>query len=171
MRVSDLGEFGLIERLAATVSADLPEALVVGIGDDAAVWRAAEGFLLATTDTLVEGVHFRREWASWQDLGWKALAVSVSDLAAMGGEPQFALVTLALPVDTEVGDIDEFYKGLRKCGAEYGVSVVGGDVVEAPQVAVTVALVGRAQIGDDGQPLLLRRDAARFGHEIGRAHV
>ena len=166
MNVSDLGEFGLIERLAEAVGAAPPQELIVGIGDDAAAWRVGEQVLLATTDTLVEGVHFRPEWAPWRELGWKLLAVSVSDIAAMGGEPQFALVTLALPLDTDVGAVDELYVGLQECAAEYGVTVAGGDLVRAPQAVLTVALLGRAESREGGEPLLLRRDGARAGHVI-----
>jgi thiamine-monophosphate kinase len=161
MRVSDIGEFGLIERLAATLGRADPR-LVIGIGDDAAVWRAGETYLLATTDTLVEGVHFLPSITPWSSLGWKALAVNVSDIAAMGGRPLFALVTLALPPETEVADIDALYAGLRECADACGVAVAGGDIVRAPQVSVTVALLGEAQ-ARGGEPLLLRRDAARPG--------
>ena len=166
VRVSDLGEFGLIQRLSAAVGAPAPEALIVGIGDDAAAWRVGDAVLLATTDTLVAGVHFLPSWVPWHDLGWKALAINVSDIAAMGGEPLFALVTLALPPETAVAAIDELYAGLRECALEYGVTVAGGDVVRAPQVALTVALLGRAEVGPQGEPLLLRRDEARVGHVI-----
>ena len=166
MKVSDLGEFGLIQRLAAAVGVAPPESLILGIGDDAAAWHVGDAVLLATTDTLVEGVHFLREVWPWRDLGWKALAINISDIAAMGGEPLFALVTLALPPETEVSAIDELYAGLGECAGEYGVTVAGGDVVRAPQVALTVALLGRAEVGPQGEPLLLRRDVARPGHVI-----
>jgi len=160
-----LGEFGLIERLAAIAGAEASAGLIVGIGDDAAAWRAGDQVLLATTDTLVEGVHFLPEFAPWADVGWKALAVNVSDIAAMGGEPLFALVTLALPLETDVSFADELYGGLMECAREYGVTVVGGDIVRAPQISVTIALIGRAQVRD-GSPLLMRRDGAKAGDVI-----
>jgi thiamine-monophosphate kinase len=163
--VGELGEFGLIERLAAVVGAEVPADLILGIGDDAAAWWVGEQVLLATTDTLVEGVHFLPEFAPWVDVGWKALAVNVSDIAAMGGEPLFALVTLALPPGSEVAFAEELYGGLMECAREYGVTVAGGDVVRAPQVSVTVALIGRAQMRE-GEPLLMRRDGAKAGDVI-----
>ncbi len=105
MKASDLGEFGLIARLtealasraAGPASGEVAGRLAVGIGDDAAVWRSNGGAVIATTDTLVAGVHFLPERTPRRDLGWKAIAVNVSDVAAMGGVPDFALVTLALP--------------------------------------------------------------------------
>ncbi len=166
MKVSDLGEFGLIRRLTGAIGAG-PAELIVGAGDDAAVWRLGDRAVIATTDTLVEGVHFLAN-APWRDIGWKSLAVNVSDIAAMGGRPLFALVTLALPPQTEVEAIDDLYAGLNDCAREYGVTIAGGDIVRAPQVSVTVALLGEAPAsgGRDGAPLLLRRDAARAGDVI-----
>ncbi len=169
MNVSDLGEFGLIDRLAKAVGADHPESLIVGIGDDAAAWSAKGGgdsIVLATTDALVEGVHFVAGRAPWADLGWKALAVNVSDIAAMGGTPQFALVTLALPPETPVEDVDALYVGMLECGREYGVTVVGGDVVRASQAVISVAVLGHAERDEEGRPQLMRRDAARAGYAI-----
>ena len=163
MKVSDLGEFGLIRRLASAIDGG-PEELIVGVGDDAAVWRLGDRAVIATTDTLVEGVHFLAG-APWRDIGWKSLAVNVSDIAAMGGRPLFALVTLALPPQTDVAAIDDLYAGLNDCARRYGVTIAGGDIVRAPQVSVTVALLGEAQ-QRDGAPLLLRRDAARAGDVI-----
>jgi len=163
MNVSDLGEFALIDRLAA-VGATPPESLIVGIGDDAAAWRSGDAIVLATTDSLVAGVHFLPDRTPWRDVGWKALVVNVSDIAAMGGTPQFALVTLGLPPDTPVAAVDDLYAGLRECAVEYGVAIAGGDIVRAPQAAITVALLGRGETDDRGRPLLLRRDAARAGH-------
>jgi len=164
--VSDLGEFGLIERLAKAIGGSQPQSLIVGIGDDAAAWRVNGAVMLATTDTLAEGVHFLPGRTPWADLGWKALAVNVSDIAAMGGLPQYALVTLALPPETLVEGIDALYEGLQECAREYGVTVVGGDVVRAPQVAITVAVLGRADVSADGRPRLMRRDGARAGHAV-----
>ena len=165
MDISQLGEFGLIERLTRIVGAKGSPDLIVGPGDDAAVWRVGSEYLIATTDAMVEGVHFLAERARWEDIGWKALAANVSDIAAMGGTPLFALVTLALPPDTPAETMDALYRGLGQSAREYGVIIAGGDVVRAPQVSVTVALMGLAA-QRDGVPLLLRRNTARTGDVI-----
>lgn len=164
MNLSDLGEFALIERLTRIVGSEAPD-LIVGPGDDAAVWRAGDQYVIATTDTMIEGVHFNREYTPWPDIGWKALATNVSDIAAMGGTPTFALVTLALPPDIPADDVELIYIGLSECARNYRVTVAGGDVVRAPQIGITVALLGEPQLRDD-RPLLLRRDTARPGDLI-----
>lgn len=167
MRLSELGEFGLIERLTELLASEgdgePAGRLSVGLGDDAAVWRSDGGAIIATTDTLVAGVHYLPDRTPWRDLGWKALAVNVSDVAAMGGTPEFALVTLALPEDTEAERIDELYRGLAEAAQAYGVAIAGGDVVRAPTAVITVALTGRAELDAAGKPLVLRRDAAQTG--------
>lgn len=164
MKLSDLGEFGLIDLLARVVGeTPLPSSVVLGIGDDSAAWQG-NGLVLATTDTLVEGVHFNLDWAAWPDLGWKALAVNLSDIAAMGGIPRYALVTLALRPDIEVAAVEELYRGLMEAAEEFGVAVVGGDIVRAPVVVITAALWGGAP--GAGASGMLRRDAARRGDAI-----
>src|SRR5881397_1460147 len=154
VQVSELGEFGLIERLASALGEVAPTDLIVGIGDDAAAWRVGDQVLLATTDTLVDGVHFLPEFAPWADVGWKALAVNISDIAAMGGEPLFALVTLALAPETDVTDAEEIYAGLAECAEQFGLAIVGGDVVRAPQLSVNIALIGRVQM-EGKKPMLM----------------
>ncbi|GAI49606.1 unnamed protein product, partial [marine sediment metagenome] len=101
MQVSELGEFGLIDLLAKMVSKPQDKQLIIGIGDDAAAWHGDTSTQLATVDSLIEGVHFTLDTVSWNELGWKALAVNLSDIAAMGGVPRYALVSLALPGHTE----------------------------------------------------------------------
>jgi thiamine-monophosphate kinase len=110
--VRDLGEFGLIERLVGRQPSAPGAQLIVGPGDDAAVWRAGDASVIATTDTMVAGTHFLPERVAWRDAGWKALAANVSDIAAMGGTPAFALVTLCLPPDMAVAAMDELHEGL-----------------------------------------------------------
>jgi thiamine-monophosphate kinase len=166
MDASELGEFGLIERLRAALPPAADARLLVGIGDDAAAWRSGGGCALATTDTMVAGVHFLPGRVAWRDVGWKALAVNISDIAAMGGTPAFALVTLCLPPDAQVEDIDALYAGLAACAEAYGVTIAGGDIVAAPVFVITVALTGDAALGADGSPALLRRDGARPGDAI-----
>lgn len=174
MRVSELGEFALIARLQeelgdqrqALAAQPAGSRLVLGIGDDAAVWTSGGPAQIATTDTLVEGIHFPRQDVRWQDLGWKSLVINVSDVAAMGGTPEYALITLALPDDFLVENVVELYRGMVVAGTEYGVVIAGGDVVRAPQAVITVALTGRAALADDGRPLLLTRSAARAGDAV-----
>lgn len=116
----------------------------VGIGDDTAVLEPAPGaWLLATTDLLIEGVHFRRRYAGPADVGWKAMAVNLSDIAAMGGSPRFALVALACPPETEAEEIEQFYQGLTGAGEPHGVQLVGGDTAATPAGwYVNVTLLG-----------------------------
>ncbi len=166
MKVSELGEFGLIERLRAALGAPADERLIVGIGDDAAVWQSGETYVIATTDTMVAGVHFLPDSTAWRDVGWKAIAVNISDVAAMGGTPALALVTLCLPPDTDVAAIDDLYAGMREIAELSGVSIGGGDIVAAPAFTVTVALLGEAYVNDGGRPLLLRRNAAQPGNVV-----
>jgi thiamine-monophosphate kinase len=150
------GEFELIDELAVLFGQP-PDGL--GIGDDAATWVTPAGLLsVGTTDMLVEGVHFRLDWASPEDVGWKALAVNLSDLAAMGAMPGRALVSIAVHPDRrEI--VPGIARGLQAVAARTGTWVVGGDTVRSPgPLVVNVALVGVA-----APELLLRRDAARPG--------
>jgi thiamine-monophosphate kinase len=167
MKVSELGEFGLIERLAGGLasqwSGEAGARLLVGIGDDAAVWRSGDEAIIATTDTLVADVHFTTDSVRWSDVGWKAIAVNVSDIAAMGGSPEVALVTVGLTPDAQVETIDDLYAGMNQACEAFGVAIAGGDVVTSPVFFASVAMTGRAQIDADGEPQVLRRNAAEAG--------
>jgi thiamine-monophosphate kinase len=165
VRVRDLGEFGLIERLAGRLQGRMQgtPALIQGIGDDAAVWRPTPGRVsVLTTDVMIEGVHFTAPTTPWRDLGWKSLAVNVSDLAAMGAQPRVALVTLALTGEEDVVEIDALYDGMADLAVKYGVQIIGGDTVRGPQVQIGFALTGEAE-DDGGLAHVLRRDAAKPG--------
>ncbi|HWO73176.1 MAG TPA: thiamine-phosphate kinase [Dehalococcoidia bacterium] len=168
MLVSEVGEFGLIRLLAESFGIAYPPSrdgrqpgLLVGLGDDAAVSPRPDGPVIWTTDTLVAGVHFLPERSSWSEVGWKALAVNLSDIAAMGGVPHLCLVTLLLPAEFCVEDALELYSGLHAAAKEYGVTLAGGDIVRSPVFAVTVALSGLAAVGLLGQSSVLTRSAAR----------
>lgn len=140
------GEFGLIRRITRRLgSAACGSKPAADIGDDAFVGPLPAGTLPAiTTDMLIEDVHFRRAWTSFADLGWKAMAVNLSDLAAMGRcAPVYAVVSLALPRDTAVTDIDALYAGMAACGKKYGCRIVGGDTVASPAgMAISITLTG-----------------------------
>ena len=168
MQIKDLGEFGVIDLLTRMVvdqragpgnGRSFSLNLSVDNGDDTAAWSAGTQPVteLFTTDTMVEGVHFTRETTPWEDLGWKSLASNISDVASMGGLPTYALVTLGLPPETEVADLESLYKGMLQIGNEYGMAIVGGDMVRSPVVFITVALTGALH----GQPMV--RTGARPG--------
>ena len=167
MRLADLGEFGLIALVQEWTRDDAPAAgewyqSAVDNGDDAAAitLRQAPVTELYTTDTMVDGVHFTAATTPWRDLGWKAMASNISDIAAMGGTPGVALVTLGLPPDTAVADIKEMYAGMMDICRQYQARIIGGDVVRSPVCFVTVALTGFAR----HRPLT--RTAARPGHQV-----
>ena len=164
-----MGEFGLIERLNALVvgqrkgwdnGAPFSFRLTVDTGDDTAAWKTGIATELLTTDTVVEGVHFTRSTTPWRDLGWKSLASNISDVAAMGGVPLYALVTLGLPPEAIVEEVEELYAGMLEISNQYGVAIIGGDVVGSPVAFITVSLTGL----HPGQPML--RSAARVGDQV-----
>ena len=170
MKVKDLGEFGVIKLLTEIAirerqrpdNATLHDfELLVDVGDDTAAWRSTRATELHTTDTAVEGVHFTRTTTPWRDLGWKIMAANVSDIAAMGGLPLYALVTLGLPPDTEMDDLESLYRGMLKLGNQYGLGIVGGDMVRSPVVFVTVGLTGVCETN----PML--RSTAEHGELVG----
>lgn len=166
MKVSELGEFGLIQAISRLIKESRDECspawqqLTIGIGDDAAAWRAEPGITLATTDCLIQSVHFTLDTTGWYELGWKAMAVNLSDIAAMGGRPRYALVALELPAETEVEDVMALYRGLLRLGHEHGVAIVGGDTNSADRVLISLAVTG--QSGES----LLTRSAARPGEVV-----
>jgi len=137
-----LGEFGFISRIAAGVTAD--ESVITGIGDDASVTALSPGMqLLTSTDMLLEGVHFRRSWHDPFSLGRKSLAVSISDIAAMGGSPRWALLSLAIPADLKLEFIDDFMRGFLAMAAEYGVALIGGDTCSSRSgLTISVTIMG-----------------------------
>jgi thiamine-monophosphate kinase len=165
--LSQLGEFGFLKKLLPRLywPSSLNSQLCIGPGDDAGVLRINRGrALVATTDTLVEGVHFERKWFRPRDLGEKLLAVNLSDLAGMGGvKPLAALVTVALPGDTPVDFVDNFYRGLRSCAQRWKTGFLGGDTVGSKRdIVVSATLLGEAETRH-----LVRRSGARIGDLIG----
>ncbi len=131
MRLSELGELALLAELER-------RGLISGVENDAA---ALAGGVVVTQDALVEGVHFRLDWIGWRELGFRAAAVNLSDLAASGAEPEALFVTLGLPGSVEAADVYELYAGI----AETGVRVAGGDTSSAAQVILSVTAVGRSE--------------------------
>lgn len=156
--VSAIGEHALIGRLRDFLSR--PPEGEIWSGDDAAVVAAPPGRLVITTDVLVEGVDFTRNTFRPDDLGWKAMAVNVSDISAMGGVAHIAVVTLTLTKDITIVIFDDIARGLLEAGAEWGVSLVGGDISEGSELALSATVVGAAS----GR--VVRRDGARVGDAI-----
>jgi thiamine-monophosphate kinase len=142
MELSDVGELGLLAELER-------RGLIVGVAHDAA--RLRDG-LVATQDALVEDVHFKLDWLTWRELGWRAAAVNLSDLAASGAEPEALLITLAAPRTARLEHVVALYEGI----AEAGVPVVGGDTTAAPIVVISVTALGRS-------PRVPGRDGAQPG--------
>jgi len=148
VKLSDTGEFGLIELLTKGLVYD-PATVIRGVGDDAAVLRVDGGkWLLFTTDMLVEEVHFTPAYSSWRQVGAKALAVNISDIAAMGGCPAHALISIGIPRHLAVEDVVLLYEGLKEAAGTYRVNLVGGDTVAHPErMVINVALLGEVEAG------------------------
>jgi len=160
-RPSTPTELEIIRLIRRVVERSRSERVEVGIGDDTAVLRTEPGArLLATTDVVVEDVHFRRAWATPFDIGWKAMAVNLSDIAGKGGQPLWALVGLAMPAPTPE-DVEALYEGMRQAAAPHGVAIVGGDTSTSPSGwFVNVTLLGE----QDGTPRL--RSGAKPGDAV-----
>jgi thiamine-monophosphate kinase len=162
MKVSEIGEFGLIDLLAKTVNSPPGKQLIIGIGDDAAAWYGDTSIQLATVDSFIQDVHFSLDIASWEDLGWKAMAVNLSDIAAMGGVPRYALVSLAIPPHTEVENVIALYKGMIELTQQFGVTIIGGDTNSATPVAITITILGSTKKDN----YILTRSTAQPGEQV-----
>ncbi len=142
MKISDLGEIGLIERIRKNTKLFSKE-IVKGIGDDAAVINFNKKYyMLLTTDTMMQDDHFKLGWFNPEQIGKKAIESNVSDIAAMGGFPKYALTSLALPKDTAVEFIDGLYKGINDAAKKYRISIIGGNLTRGDKISITIALVG-----------------------------
>lgn len=153
MRIKDIGEFSLIDRIAKGIS---PSGRVVkGIGDDAAVLRySKDKYLLFTCDMLVEDRHFYRKSGGYL-VGKKSLSVNVSDIAAMGGLPRFAVISLGVPPSLDLKYVDDLYRGIRSVAKGFNIDLVGGDSVASERITINIAILGEVE----KQNLVLRSGA------------
>ena len=151
--IAEIGEFGLISRVVARLGAG--SKTLLGPGDDSAVVAAPDGRVVACTDVLVEGRHFRRDWSTPADIGHRAAAANLADIAAMGAEPTALLVAFCAPADLDVGWAEELATGLSDEAALVGASVVGGDMSSSPTLTVAVTALG--DLG--GRPPVVRSGA------------
>jgi thiamine-monophosphate kinase len=156
----ELSEDELVEAIARVLSGGQP-GVAVGIGDDAAVLEPGGGQLVFTTDLLVEGIHFERGSSSARDLGAKAVTVNVSDVAAMGASPRYAIAAIAVPALVEAAWVIEVTGGMREACAEYALALVGGDTNRAELIVLSVAVVGEVAPGR-----AVTRSGARPGDRI-----
>lgn len=168
MKLSELGEFGLINLINSIAcnprssrQTSSWKQLLVGIGDDAAAWQGDNLIQLATTDTLVQDVHFNLNTITWEELGWKALAVNISDIAAMGGIPRYALLSLAAPAELEVECISRLCNSIARLATEFSIAIVGGNLTTAANLTITITLLGYSKTG-----AILRRSTAMPGNQI-----
>ena len=160
MKIKDIGEIGLIERISKKVKCD--RSVIKGIGDDAAVIRwTGNKYLLFTCDMLVEDVHFLRREATPFQIGWKALARNVSDIAAMGGVPKYALVSVGLDPNLPVSFADGIFDGINAVAGKFKVNIVGGDTSKSRKTVIDVSLIGEVEKGR-----LTLRSGAREGDAI-----
>ncbi len=159
MRLRDLGEFDLIDRIAGRIK--VSPRVLKGIGDDAAVLRyKKDRFLLFTTDMLVEGRHFYRRSGGYL-IGKKSLSVNISDIAAMGGLPKSALIALGLPASLDVRYVDELYRGMREIAREFKIDLAGGDIVGSEKIIIDIALLGEVE-----RKSIVLRSGAKEGDSI-----
>lgn len=163
--ISDVGEFGLIAAIDRALAGQAAPGVEVGLGDDAAVVAApGDGRVVVATDMLVEGRHFRRDWSSGRDVGAKAAAQNLIDIAAMGARGTTLVVALGVPADLPVPWVTDLYAGMREEAEAQGASIVGGDVVRCDRIVVSVTA-----IGDLGGAQPVRRGGARPGDVVAVA--
>ena len=142
MQLKELGEFGLIERIRQATPRG--RGVRIGIGDDAAWLDCRNRTFLITSDLLIEGIHFNLKWTSFYALGYKTLAVNLSDLAAMGASPAYLILSLGIPVDFRVEDVEHFYRGIRVLASRSGVALVGGDTSASTRFFINACVVGHS---------------------------
>ena len=162
MKLSELGEIGFLKKIEALLPLS-DKSVLIGIGDDAAAVRVSKGkILLSTTDLLTDGIHFNLRYISCYNLGAKALLVNISDIAAMGGIPKYALIAIAVPDNIKVVELNELYRGIKKTASLYNVSIIGGDTSGSKNsLTINITLLGEAK-----QANIITRGGARPGDKI-----
>jgi len=155
-----IGEFGLLGRVRKWMKASDPS-LIQGIGDDVAVFETGKKVFLATTDILIEDIHFERTWSDPYHLGKKALAVNLSDIAAMGGRPKYFLLSLGLPKNLSLSFVSRFYRGLREMAKRFQVDLIGGDTSLSQNLIINICLLGEGEKRN-----LLYRKGANVGDDL-----
>jgi thiamine-monophosphate kinase len=156
-----LGESGIIDQVRKLFQ-DAPPEILKGIGEDCAVLRSPSELILLSTDLLTEGVHFERSWAQAREIGRKALAINLSDIAAMGGTPNFALLSLGLPEDLEEAYLLDLLKGIRELAKQHGISIIGGNTSRSPQgIWISLTVLGKIAPQE-----VLYRSGARAGDHL-----
>ena len=157
--ISDLGEFGLIKTLQTQCIETSPE-ILKGIGDDAAAVKIRADKTLITTDMLLEGIHFDLSFTTFYQLGYKTLAVNISDIFAMGGKPKYFLLSIGIPKNYQSKNIHELYSGIRKIAKKFGIAVIGGDTCASRHGLVLSGTL----IGEAGK--IIMRSGAKEGDSI-----
>jgi thiamine-monophosphate kinase len=160
MDLQEIGEFGLLSRVRQWMAVSRQD-LIQGIGDDVAVIESGSKVLLATTDLLIEGVHFERSWIDPYRLGKKSLMVNLSDIAAMGGIPTYFLLSLGLPKDLPLSFVSRFYRGLKDGAKQYGVALIGGDTSVSQKIVINICLLGEGKKDE-----IVYRKGARIGDDL-----
>ncbi len=155
-----IGELGLLRRVRKWTKVSDPS-LIQGIGDDVAVFETGRKVFLATTDILIEDIHFERTWVDPYLLGKKALGVNLSDIAAMGGTPKYFLLSLGLPKGLDLSFVSRFYRGLRDMAKPFRVDLIGGDTALSQKIIINICLLGEGEKKD-----LLYRNGAHAGDDL-----
>lgn len=162
MKINQIGEFGLIDLIRKKIFSK-DQQVIVNIGDDAAVIKSSpDRLLIFTTDTMVEKVHFDLSYFTFEEIGWKAMVANLSDVAAMGGLPTYALVTVGLPRSMQAGDVLSIYKGASRIAKRHNCKIIGGDTTLVPRdIFISIALLGEVEKGS-----LVTRGGAKKGDII-----
>jgi len=160
--VEDTGEFNLIRRLTAISSSKTRPPIIIGVGDDAAVYESSKGKLqVITTDAFIEGHHFDHAFYTMEHVGYKAISVNLSDIAAMNAQPILATVALGTPSSYPLENLDALYRGLTHGSSSHGVQIVGGDTTRSPVLMLSITVIGEAT-----QSNIVYRGGAKNGEYI-----
>jgi len=163
MRLTDVGEFALIEGIRRLMRGNYDPQIIAGIGDDCAILRPLpDQDLIITTDTLVEGIHFHPDWMNYYQIGWRALAANLSDIAAMAGRPVGALLACSFPASRQKSHFDQLIEGITALGKHYDCPLIGGDITRSKRgIFINITVIGLVS-----RDKAIRRGSAQVGDRV-----